>query len=292
MKNSLITIRDLHFSWGSREVFSGLSLDVPKQKITAIMGPSGTGKTTLLRLIGGQLKPNSGSILVEDQEIPSLNRKQLYKARRRMGMLFQSGALLTDLNVFENIAFPIREHSLFGISNLLGKSAFGKSNDFSESMIRDLVLMKLEVVGLRGARNLMPSELSGGMARRVALARAIALDPVLMMYDEPFTGLDPVTLGTIVTLIKELNQSLNMTSIVVSHDIHETFSIADYICILSEGKVAAAGTPEELMQSESEFVQQFVNGKPDGPMPFHYPISADVDDISRVFGDDLMRDKH
>jgi len=283
--NDLLTIRNLHFSWGeSREIFTGLSMDIPKQKITAIMGPSGTGKTTLLRLIGGQIKPNSGSISVENQEIPSLNRKQLYKARRRMGMLFQSGALLTDLSVFENIAFPIREHSFFG------KNIFGGRNDFSESMIRDLVLMKLEVVGLRGARDLMPSELSGGMARRVALARAIALDPVLMMYDEPFTGLDPVTLGTIVTLIKELNQALNMTSIIVSHDIHETFSIADYICILSEGKVAAAGTPDELMQSDSDFVQQFVNGKPDGPMPFHYPIKENADALSQDFGADLMRD--
>ena len=255
MSDSLATIRDLHFSWGGgREIFSGVSLEIPKGKITAIMGPSGTGKTTLLRMIGGQLKPNSGSVIVQGLEIPSLNRKELYQARRRMGMLFQSGALLTDLSVFENIAFPIREHY-----------------DFPEAMIRDLVLLKLELVGLRGARDLMPSELSGGMARRVALARAIVLDPSLMMYDEPFTGLDPVTLGTIVSLIKELNSSLGMTSIVVSHDIHETFSIADYVCILSEGKVAAAGSPEELMNSNSDFVEQFVHGKPDGPMPFHYP---------------------
>lgn len=254
MDNALVKIRDLHFSRGTREIFSGVSLEIPAEKITAIMGPSGTGKTTLLRLIGGQLKPDSGSVNVENQEIPALTRKQLYQARRRMGMLFQSGALLTDLNVFENIAFPIREHF-----------------DFSETMIRDLVIMKLELVGLRGARKLMPSELSGGMERRVALARAIALDPVLMMYDEPFTGLDPVTLGTIVSLIKKLNETLKMTSIVVSHDIHETFQIADHVCILSEGKVAAAGSPEELMQSDSEFVQQFVNGLPDGPMPFHFP---------------------
>jgi len=253
VSQSFITIRDLFFSRGNREIFSGVSLDIPAGKITAIMGPSGTGKTTLLRLIGGQLKPSRGSLSVEGLEIPILNRKQLYKARRRMGMLFQSGALLTDLSVYENIAFPIREHF-----------------DFPESMIRDIVLMKLELVGLRGARNLMPSELSGGMARRVALARAIVLDPVLMMYDEPFTGLDPVTLGTIVSLIKELNQSLGLTSVVVSHDIHETFSIADYVCILSEGKVAAVGTPEELINSDSAFVQQFVQGKSDGPMPFHY----------------------
>jgi len=262
VSQSFITIRDLFFTRGNREIFSGISLDIPAGKITAIMGPSGTGKTTLLRLIGGQLKPSQGTLQVEGLEIPKLNRKQLYQARRRMGMLFQSGALLTDLSVFENIAFPIREHF-----------------DFPESMIRDIVLMKLELVGLRGARDLAPSELSGGMARRVALARAIVLDPVLMMYDEPFTGLDPVTLGTIVTLIKELNQSLGLTSVVVSHDIHETFSIADYVCILSEGKVAAVGSPEELMNSDSEFVQQFVQGKPDGPMPFHYAAKDYREDI-------------
>jgi len=254
VSDSIAIIKDLYFSRGSREIFSGVSLNIPRGKTTAIMGPSGTGKTTLLRLIGGQLKPASGSVKVQGLEISSLNRKALYKARRRMGMLFQSGALLTDLSVFENIAFPIREHY-----------------SFPESMIRDIVLLKLELVGLRGARDLMPSELSGGMARRVALARAIVLDPTLMMYDEPFTGLDPVTLGTIVSLIKTLNSALSMSSIVVSHDIHETFSIADYVCILSEGKVAAAGSPEELMNSDSEFVQQFVQGKPDGPMPFHYP---------------------
>lgn len=263
MSDPLITISDLHFSWGAgREIFSGVTLEIPAGKITAIIGPSGTGKTTLLRLIGGQIRPTSGSVNLDGLEIPKLSRKDLYKARRRMGMLFQSGALLTDLNVFENLAFPIREHY-----------------SFPESMIRTIVLMKLELVGLRGARDLMPSELSGGMARRVALARAIVLDPVLMMYDEPFTGLDPVTLGTIVSLIKELNESLGLTSVVVSHDIHETFSIADYVCILSEGKVAAAGSPEELMNSDSEFVQQFVHGKPDGPMPFHYPSQDYAKDL-------------
>lgn len=263
MSNSLITIRDLHFSWDrKREIFSGVSLDIPEGKVTAIMGPSGTGKTTLLRHIGGQIRPTKGSVKVDGLEIPKLKRKALYEARRRMGMLFQSGALLTDLSVFENIAFPIREHY-----------------SFPESMIRDIVLMKLELVGLRGARDLMPSELSGGMSRRVALARAIVLDPVLMMYDEPFTGLDPVTLGTIVSLIKELNESLGLTSVIISHDIHETFSIADYVCILSEGKVAAAGTPDELMNSNSAFVQQFVNGTPDGPMPFHYPADDYAKDL-------------
>jgi len=263
VSDSLVSIRDVHFSWdSSREIFSGVNLDIPAGKITAIMGPSGTGKTTLLRLIGGQLRPNSGSVKVVGEEIPELSREKLYKARRRMGMLFQSGALLTDLSVFENIAFPIREHYVF-----------------SESMIRDLVLMKLELVGLRGARNLMPSELSGGMSRRVALARAIVLDPLLMMYDEPFTGLDPVTLGTVVTLIKELNDSLGLTSVVISHDIHDTFSIADYVCILSEGKIVATGSPEELKKSDSEFVQQFVYGKPDGPMPFHYPAEEYTKDL-------------
>ncbi len=262
LSDTFIKIRDLHFSRGNREIFSGVSLDIPAGKITAIMGPSGTGKTTLLRMLGGQLQPSQGTVEVEGLDIASLNRKHLYKARRRMGMLFQSGALLTDLSVFENIAFPIREHY-----------------QFRESMIRDLVLLKLELVGLRGAHALMPAELSGGMQRRVSLARAIILDPVLMMYDEPFTGLDPVTLGTIVTLIKELNQSLGITSVLVSHDIHETFSIADYVCILSEGKVMAAGSPQELMESDSEFVQQFVQGKPDGPMPFHFPAESLSNDL-------------
>jgi len=263
LSNALIKISDVHYSWDSkREIYSGVDLEIPEGKITAIMGPSGTGKTTLLRLIGGQLKPNKGSVTVAGENIAKLNRKALYLARRRMGMLFQSGALLTDLNVFENIAFPIREHY-----------------NFSESMIRDIVLMKLELVGLRGARALMPSELSGGMARRVALARAIALDPILMMYDEPFTGLDPVTLGTIVSLIKELNSALNLTSVIVSHDIGETFSIADHVCILSEGKVMATGSPEELQNSDSPFVQQFVNGRPDGPMPFHYPANEYTEDL-------------
>lgn len=272
MSNTLIKIRDVHFSWdGKRDIYSGVDLDIPEGKITAIMGPSGTGKTTLLRLIGGQLKPTKGSVEVAGEEIPKLNRKNLYLARRRMGMLFQSGALLTDLSVFENIAFPIREHY-----------------DFSEGMIRDIVLMKLELVGLRGARGLMPSELSGGMKRRVALARAIVLDPVLMMYDEPFTGLDPVTLGTIVSLIKELNDALGLTSVIVSHDIGETFSIADHVCILSEGKVMATGSPEELKNSDSAFVQQFVNGYRDGPMPFHYPANEYTEDL---LSDKLMENK-
>ena len=254
MPNSLVTISDVHFSYHGRQIYSGMNLNIAEGKISAIMGPSGTGKTTLLRLIGGQLIPDRGDVIVEGKSIPSLSNKQLYQSRRRMGMLFQSGALLTDINVFENIAFPIREHY-----------------DFPESMIRDLVLMKLEIVGLRGAYQLMPSELSGGMARRVALARAIVLDPVLMMYDEPFTGLDPITLGTIVSLIKELNQALGMTSIVVSHDVDEVLSIADYVHIISNGVIAASGTPDELRNSDSEWVQQFLQGLPDGPVPFHYP---------------------
>ena len=254
MPNSLVTISDVHFSYHGRQIYSGMNLNIAEGKISAIMGPSGTGKTTLLRLIGGQLIPDRGDVIVEGKSIPSLSNKQLYQSRRRMGMLFQSGALLTDINVFENIAFPIREHY-----------------DFPESMIRDLVLMKLEIVGLRGAYQLMPSELSGGMARRVALARAIVLDPVLMMYDEPFTGLDPITLGTIVSLIKELNQALGMTSIVVSHDVDEVLSIADHVHIISNGVIAASGTPDELRNSDSEWVQQFLQGLPDGPVPFHYP---------------------
>ncbi|HFC92768.1 MAG TPA: ATP-binding cassette domain-containing protein [Leucothrix mucor] len=260
--NTLITISDLLFSYRGRNIFSGLNLDIAEGKISAIMGPSGTGKTTLLRLIGGQLTPNQGDVIVEGKSIPSLSNKHLYQSRRRMGMLFQSGALLTDLSVFENIAFPIREHY-----------------NFPESMIRDLVFMKLEVVGLRGAYKLMPSELSGGMSRRVALARAIVLDPVLMMYDEPFTGLDPITLGTIVSLIKELNQALGMTSIVVSHDVKEVLSIADEVHIISNGMIAASGTPDELQNSDSDWVQQFLQGLPDGPVPFHYPATDYVQSL-------------
>jgi phospholipid/cholesterol/gamma-HCH transport system ATP-binding protein len=225
-------------------------------------GPSGTGKTTLLKLIAGQLKPDSGTILVDQQNVHQLSRTELYKLRKKMGMLFQSGALLTDMSVYDNIAFPIREHT-----------------QLPESMIRTLVLMKLNAVGLRGARELMPSELSGGMARRVAMARALALDPEMIMYDEPFTGQDPISLGVLVKLIKTLNQTLHLSSIVVSHDVAETASIADYIYLISEGKVAGQGTPEELNSTESDWVQQFMQGKADGPVPFHYPaqdINSDL----------------
>ena len=250
----LVQIRNLRFARGARVIFDGVDLDIRRGQVTAIMGPSGTGKTTLLRLIGGQLRPQSGSIVVDGLDIAKLSRGELYELRKRMGMLFQSGALLTDLNVYDNIAFPLREHT-----------------QLPEPLIRDLVLMKLQAVGLRGARGLMPSELSGGMARRVALARAIALDPMMIMYDEPFAGQDPISLGTIVQLIRTLNDALGLTSVVVSHDVTETAGIADYIYVLSEGKVIGHGPPDELTKSPSAQVQQFLQGLADGPVPFHYP---------------------
>jgi len=262
VKKNYISIRGLHFSRGNRKIFDGVSIDIPDGAITAIMGPSGCGKTTLLRLIGGQLAADSGSIEVAGQPIQSLDRAALFKLRRQMGLLFQSGALLTDLNVFENVAFPIREHF-----------------DFDESMVRDIVMIKLEIVGLRGAYQLMPAELSGGMARRVALARAIALDPALMMYDEPFTGLDPITLSNIVTLIQSLNQSLGITSILVSHDIQESLSIADHLCVLAEGKVVAQGTQASIQANASPWLQQFLTGSTEGPVNFHYPAPSCADDF-------------
>ena len=254
MTEDHIRIDQLRFSRGTRLIFDDLSFSIPRGKITAIMGPSGTGKTTLLKLIGGQLTPQSGKVTVDGEDVHALSRKKLYDLRKRMGMLFQSGALLTDINVFENVAFPLREHTLL-----------------PESMIRDLVLIKLQSVGLRGSANLMPAELSGGMARRVALARSIALDPELIMYDEPFTGQDPITMGTIVTLIKRLNQALGLTSLVVSHDVADTLSIADYAYIIAQGKVIEGGTSDELYASSSPWVQQFLQGLADGPVPFHYP---------------------
>ncbi len=250
----LVRIRDMHFSRGERRIFDGVDLDIRRGKVTAIMGPSGTGKTTLLRLIGGQLAPDRGSVRVDGLEVPRLGRAELYRLRRRMGMLFQSGALLTDLNVFDNVAFPLREHT-----------------DLPEAMIRDLVLIKLQAVGLRGARDLSPAELSGGMARRVAMARAIALDPMMIMYDEPFTGQDPISMGALVTLIRRLNDALGLTSIIVSHDVQETASISDHVYVISEGRVVAGGTPDEIERSDSAWVQQFMRGLPDGPVPFHYP---------------------
>jgi phospholipid/cholesterol/gamma-HCH transport system ATP-binding protein len=258
----IVRIRDLHFARGARPIFDGVDLDIPRGKVTAIMGPSGTGKTTLLRLIGGQLDPDRGSIRVDGREVPSLSRSGLYALRKRMGMLFQSGALLTDLSVFENVAFPLREHT-----------------DLPESMIRDLVLMKLQAVGLRGARDLMPSELSGGMARRIALARAIALDPMMIMYDEPFTGQDPISMGALVQLIRLLNDALGLTSIIVSHDVAETASISDYVYVISQGRVVGHGTPDALGRTDSEWVRQFMQGLPDGPVPFHYPAADYVQDL-------------
>jgi phospholipid/cholesterol/gamma-HCH transport system ATP-binding protein len=260
----LVQIRNLSFSRGDRMIFDGVDIDIRRGSITAIMGPSGTGKTTLLRLIGGQLKPDTGSVLVDGEEVQRLRRGALYRLRKRMGMLFQNGALLTDMNVFDNIAFPLREHT-----------------NLSETLIRTLVLMKLEAVGLRGARDLMPSELSGGMARRVALARAIVMDPMMMMYDEPFTGQDPISMGVLVRLIRTLNDSLGLTSIIVSHDIAETCAIADDVYLLSGGKVVAHGTNEELGKSDSAWAQQFLNGEADGPVAFHYPAPDYAEDLMR-----------
>lgn len=258
----LIKIRDLHFYRGDRAIFDGVNIDIHEGKITAIMGPSGTGKTTLLKLIGGQLRPDKGTIEVDGKDVHKLSHKGLYELRKRMGMLFQSGALLTDLTVFDNVAFPLREHT-----------------DLPESMIRDLVLIKLQAVGLRNARNLMPSELSGGMARRVALARAVSLDPMMIMYDEPFTGQDPISMGTLVNLIHKINWSMGLTSIVVSHDVAETAEIADEIYVLSGGKVIENGTPTQLKQSSSQWVKQFMHGLSDGPVPFHFPGKEFVDDL-------------
>jgi len=251
-----IIIDEVVFSRGRRRIFDGISLRVPRGKIVGIMGPSGTGKTTLLRLIGGQLKPESGIVEVDGRRIPQLSRKDLFDVRKSMGMLFQSGALFTDSSVFENVAFPLRIHT-----------------DLPKDMIRDLVLIKLQSVGLRGASDLFPSELSGGMSRRVALARAIALDPRLIMYDEPFAGLDPIALGVVVQLIKDLNRVFGMTSIIVSHDIHETASIADLIYVISDGKVIGSGAPKELFEQDAPRIQQFIKGLPDGPVPFHYPAT-------------------
>ncbi len=250
----LVRIRGLSFSRGSRKIFDNIDLDIQRGKVTAIMGPSGTGKTTLLKLIGGQLRPDAGTIEVDGQSVTKLSRRALFELRKRMGMLFQSGALLTDINVYDNVAFPIREHT-----------------ELSEELVRSLVLMKLEAVGLRGARQLMPSELSGGMARRVALARAIALDPMMIMYDEPFTGQDPISKGVLVTLISKLNKALGLSSIVVSHDVAETAGIADYIYVLSGGRVVGQGSPAELAASDSSWVQQFMQAQSDGPVPFHFP---------------------
>lgn len=261
-QNSLVSVRGLSFSRGDNPIFTDVSMDFERGKVTAIMGPSGTGKTTLLKLIGGQLQPSQGTIIVDGNDVHRLRRKDLFDLRKRIGMLFQSGALLTDMNVYDNVAFPLREHT-----------------KLPESMIRSLVLMKLQAVGLRGARELMPNELSGGMARRVALARAIALDPMMIMYDEPFTGQDPISKGVLVHLIKSLNVTLGLTTIIVSHDVSETAAIADYIYVVSGGKVIGEGTPAEIKHSDSDWVQQFMEGSVDGPVHFHYPARDMHDDL-------------
>jgi len=260
--DNLIEISELRFSRGERVIFDGIDMAVPKGKISAIMGPSGTGKTTLLRIIGGQVRPDSGQVMVAGHDVCRLSRGELFELRKDMGMLFQSSALFTDLSVFDNVAFPLREHTAL-----------------PAAAIRDLVLMKLNAVGLRGARDLLPSELSGGMARRVALARAIALDPALVMYDEPFTGQDPIAMGVLLSLIKRLNQALDITSLLVSHDIHETVSIADQIFLLADGKLIAQGDPDSLREHSARDVQQFMHGLPDGPVPFHYPADDYLFDV-------------
>jgi phospholipid/cholesterol/gamma-HCH transport system ATP-binding protein len=259
---NLVEVRNLHFSRGKRVIYENVDLNIARGKVTAIMGPSGCGKTTMLRFIGGQLRPDGGKVMVNGQNVPELSRDALFRVRAGMGMLFQSGALFTDISVYENVAFPIRAHT-----------------NLPEPLIRELVLMKLEAVGLRGAAGLMPAELSGGMARRAALARAIALDPQMIMYDEPFAGQDPIVMGVLVTLIRTLSETLGLTSVIVSHDIHETLSIADYIYVLSDAKVIGQGTPDELRASDSPFVQQFLNGKPDGPVRFQYPAPSYRDEV-------------
>ncbi len=260
--DNLVEISNLHFQRNGRPIFAGVDIVIPRGKVVAIMGPSGTGKTTLLRLIGGQLRPDQGKISVAGQNIHQLSLSELYKLRKKMGMLFQSGGLFTHLNVFENVAFPLREHT-----------------KLSDDMIRTLVLIKLDMVGLRGARDLMPNELSGGMARRVALARAIALDPNLIMYDEPLSGQDPISMGVLVKLIRTLNDALGLTSIIVSHDVQETLSIADYAYVISNGKIIGQGTPDSIARDHSDQLQQFIHGLPDGPVPFHYPAAPFSQDL-------------
>ncbi len=262
---SLVELSNLTFGYGERVILDNISLSVPRGKVTALMGASGGGKTTILRLIGGQNKAQSGQLLFDGQDVTPMNQVQIYAARRRMGMLFQFGALFADLSVFENVAFPLREHT-----------------DLPNALIRDIVLMKLNAVGLRGARDLMPSEVSGGMARRIALARAIALDPDLVMYDEPFSGLDPISLGTAARLIRQLNDSMGLTSIFVSHEVEQTFAIADHVIILANGKIATQGTPEQVRQSTDPLVYQYINALPDGPVRFHYPGLSVAEDFGNV----------
>jgi phospholipid/cholesterol/gamma-HCH transport system ATP-binding protein len=259
---NLVEIRDLQFSYDERPILSGLNMDFPRRKVIAVMGGSGSGKTTILRLIGGQLTPQTGTVTVDGRNVHALDADALYELRRQMGMLFQHGALFTDLTAFENVAFPLREHC-----------------DLPEELLRDLVLLKLNAVGLRNAAQLKPAQISGGMARRVALARAIALDPQLIMYDEPFAGLDPISMGVTANLIRKLNDALGSTSIVVSHDVHESFAIADYVYFLSQGKIVAQGTPAEMTASTDPYVKQFVHAEADGPVPFHYPGRPLAEDL-------------
>jgi phospholipid/cholesterol/gamma-HCH transport system ATP-binding protein len=251
--DNIIEVRDLHFARGTRKIFDGLNVDIKRGQVTAIMGPSGTGKTTLLRLITRQLRPDAGRILIDGVDIAHLNKTELYQLRKRFGMLFQNGALLTDLTVFENVAFPLREHT-----------------NLSNRLIRHVVLTKLHAVGLRGAADMMPGELSGGMARRVALARAMATDPDILIYDEPFVGLDPISMGVIVRLVRRMNDALGITSIVVSHDVDEISTVSDVSFLISDGRVAASGSPAELTRASSELVRQFMHGMADGPVAFHY----------------------
>ena len=257
-----IELKGVSFKRGTRSIFENIDIRIPRGKVTGIMGPSGSGKTTLLRLMGAQLRPTAGQVWVNGQNLPELSRSDLFDARKHMGVLSQSGALFTDLDVFENVAFPLRVHT-----------------QLPEEMIRDIVLLKLQAVGLRGALELMPDELSGGMKRRVALARAIALDPQILMYDEPFVGQDPIAMGVLVRLIKLLNDALGITSVVVSHDLDETASIADYLYVVGDGQVLGQGTPQELMSSDNPRIRQFMTGDPDGPVPFHYPAADYREDL-------------
>jgi len=275
--DEIASLKEVSFSYSpdQRTILNGLNMSFKRGQVTAVMGGSGCGKTTVLRLLGGQVVANTGKVLFDGDDIGSLTHQGLVRVRRKMGMLFQFGALFTDLSVFENVAFPLREHTRL-----------------DEAMIQDLVMMKLNAVGLRNARDLMPSEISGGMSRRVALARAIALDPPLIMFDEPFAGLDPIALGVTAHLIRDMNDALGATSIVVTHDVPETFEIADYVYFIAGGKIAAQGTPQELMRSNDLFVRQFIDAQPDGPVPFHYPglaIDQDFGVVNRSQSDGSIR---
>ncbi|MBM3347999.1 MAG: ABC transporter ATP-binding protein [Betaproteobacteria bacterium] len=263
--NILVEIKDLHFSYGDRPLFKGLSLQIPRGKVVAILGASGCGKTTLLQMIGGQRRPDRGEVVVDGQAVQTLGNDELFELRKKMGMMFQAGGLFTDLTTFENVAFPLRENF-----------------KLPEPVIRELVLMKLHAVGLRGAVRLMPSELSGGMSRRVALARAIVHDPILSMYDEPFAGLDPISLNLIAELIRRLNDALGTTSIIVTYDVSESLKLVDYVYVISDGVLAGAGTPDELLASDDPFLSQFLHALPDGPIQFHYPAARTLQNDLRL----------